>query len=57
MRRSSTSLFRSFWTRRKRSPTTSTRKQVEDIFAHIPQQKTSLVFTPQAVVKMMVDSP
>lgn len=27
----------------------------EDIFAYIPQQKTSLVFTPQAVVKMMVD--
>ncbi|MCF6506688.1 restriction endonuclease subunit R [Blastococcus sp. MG754426] len=31
-------------------------EQVEDIFAYIPQQKTSLVFTPQAVVKMMVDS-
>ena len=30
--------------------------QTEDIFAYIPQQKTSLVFTPQAVVKMMVDS-
>lgn len=29
--------------------------QTEDIFAYIPQQKTSLVFTPKAVVKMMVD--
>ncbi|MCI1831427.1 MAG: DEAD/DEAH box helicase family protein [Bifidobacterium sp.] len=28
----------------------------EDIFAYIPQQKTSLVFTPQLVVKMMVDT-
>lgn len=28
---------------------------VEDIFAYIPQQKTSLVFTPRTVVKMMVD--
>lgn len=27
----------------------------EDIFAYIPQQKTSLVFTPQSVVKTMVD--
>lgn len=27
----------------------------EDIFAYIPQQKTSLVFTPRAVVTMMVD--
>jgi len=27
----------------------------EDIFAYIPQQKTSLVFTPQRVVKQMVD--
>lgn len=30
--------------------------QIENIFAYIPQQKTSLVFTPQAVVKMMVDT-
>ena len=30
--------------------------QTENIFAYIPQQKTSLVFTPQAVVKMMVDT-
>jgi len=30
--------------------------QTEDIFAYIPQQKTSLVFTPKAVVTMMVDS-
>ena len=30
--------------------------QTEDIFAYIPQQKTSLVFTPQPVVKMMVDT-
>jgi type II restriction enzyme len=30
--------------------------QTETIFAYIPQQKTSLVFTPQPVVKMMVDS-
>jgi type II restriction enzyme len=30
--------------------------QTEDIFAYIPQQKTSLVFTPQAVVKLMVDA-
>ena len=30
--------------------------QTENIFAYIPQQKTSLVFTPQAVVKMMVDA-
>ena len=29
--------------------------QTEDIFAYIPQQKTSLVFTPQSVVKLMVD--
>ncbi|MFT4260252.1 DEAD/DEAH box helicase [Microbacterium sp.] len=29
--------------------------QTEDIFAYIPQQKTSLVFTPQSVVKRMVD--
>jgi len=29
--------------------------QTEDIFAYIPQQKASLVFTPQPVVKMMVD--
>jgi type II restriction enzyme len=28
----------------------------ENIFAYIPQQKTSLVFTPQPVVKMMVDT-
>ena len=28
----------------------------EDIFAYIPQQKTSLVFTPKAVVTMMVDT-
>lgn len=27
----------------------------ENIFAYVPQQKTSLVFTPQAVVEMMVD--
>ncbi|KAB2813097.1 restriction endonuclease subunit R [Pimelobacter simplex] len=31
-------------------------EQTEDIFAYIPQQKTSLVFTPQAVVKLMVDT-
>lgn len=30
--------------------------QTENIFAYIPQQKTSLVFTPQDVVKMMVDA-
>lgn len=30
--------------------------QAENIFAYIPQQKTSLVFTPQPVVKMMVDT-
>lgn len=30
--------------------------QTENIFAYIPQQKTSLVFTPQSVVKMMVDA-
>ncbi|MCA9834612.1 MAG: DEAD/DEAH box helicase family protein [Thermomicrobiales bacterium] len=30
--------------------------QQENIFAYIPQQKTSLVFTPEAVVKMMVDT-
>ena len=30
--------------------------QTENIFAYIPQQKTSLVFTPQPVVKMMVDT-
>ena len=30
--------------------------QTEDIFAYIPQQKTSLVFTPKAVVTMMVDT-
>jgi len=30
--------------------------QTEDIFAYIPQQKTSLVFTPLPVVKMMVDA-
>jgi type II restriction enzyme len=30
--------------------------QTENIFAYIPQQKTSLVFTPQSVVKMMVDT-
>ncbi|ABL81102.1 MULTISPECIES: DEAD/DEAH box helicase family protein [unclassified Nocardioides] len=29
--------------------------QTENIFAYIPQQKTSLVFTPQHVVKTMVD--
>ncbi|WP_338750163.1 DEAD/DEAH box helicase [Janibacter alittae] len=29
--------------------------QTESIFAYIPQQKTSLVFTPQPVVKKMVD--
>lgn len=29
--------------------------QTENIFAYIPQQKTSLVFTPQPVVKQMVD--
>ena len=29
--------------------------QTEDIFAYIPQQKTSLVFTPKAVVTKMVD--
>jgi len=30
--------------------------QTENIFAYIPEQKTSLVFTPQPVVKMMVDT-
>jgi type II restriction enzyme len=30
--------------------------QTENIFAYIPQQKTSLVFTPQPVVRMMVDT-
>lgn len=30
--------------------------QTENIFAYIPQQKTSLVFTPQRVVRMMVDT-
>lgn len=30
-------------------------RQTENIFAYIPQQKTSLVFTPEAVVKNMVD--
>lgn len=30
--------------------------QTEDIFAYIPRQKTSLVFTPKPVVKMMVDA-
>ena len=30
--------------------------QTEDIFAYIPQQKTSLVFTPKLVVTMMVDT-
>jgi type II restriction enzyme len=30
--------------------------QTENIFAYIPQQKTSLVFTPQRVVKLMVDT-
>lgn len=30
--------------------------QTENIFAYIPHQKTSLVFTPQSVVKMMVDT-
>lgn len=29
--------------------------QTEDIFAYIPQQKTSLVFTPRSVVEKMVD--
>lgn len=31
-------------------------EQTEDIFAYIPQQKTSLVFTQQPVVKLMVDA-
>jgi type II restriction enzyme len=31
-------------------------KQIENIFAYIPQQKTSLVFTPQPVVKTMLDT-
>lgn len=30
--------------------------QTEDIFAYVPQQKTSLVFTPKPVVKSMVDT-
>ena len=30
--------------------------QTEDIFAYIPQQKASLVFTPKAVVTMMADA-
>ncbi len=30
--------------------------QTENIFAYIPQQNTSLVFTPQPTVKMMVDA-
>lgn len=30
--------------------------QTETIFAYVPQQKTSLVFTPPAVVKLMVDT-
>lgn len=30
--------------------------QTEDIFAYIPHQKTSLVFTPRAVVEAMVDT-
>jgi type II restriction enzyme len=30
--------------------------QTENIFAYIPQQRTSLVFTPQPVVKMIVDT-
>jgi type II restriction enzyme len=29
--------------------------QTEDIFAYIPQQKTSLVFTPRSAVEKMVD--
>lgn len=29
--------------------------QTENIFAYVPQQKTSLVFTPEPVVKQMVD--
>ena len=37
-------------------PTTSTTALTENIFAYIPQQKTSLVFTPQPVVTMMVDT-
>lgn len=32
------------------------KSQTEDIFAYIPQQKTSLVFTPRAVVETMVDA-
>lgn len=30
--------------------------QTENIFAYIPQQKTSLVFTPQSVVRLMVEA-
>lgn len=30
--------------------------QTEDIFAYIPQQKTSLVFTPRPIVTLMVDT-
>ena len=30
--------------------------QTENIFAYIPQQKTSLVFTPQPIVNMIVDT-
>ena len=30
--------------------------QTENVFAYIPQQKTSLVFTPESVVKRMVDA-
>lgn len=30
--------------------------QTENIFAYIPQQKTSLVFTPESVVKLMVEA-
>lgn len=30
--------------------------QTENIFAYIPQQKTSLVFTPQSVVQLMVEA-
>jgi len=33
-----------------------TEGQTENIFAYIPQQKTSLVFTPASVVKLMVEA-
>jgi type II restriction enzyme len=45
-----------FLTRKEQLADYFDESQTEDIFAYIPHQKTSLVFTPRAVVETMIDA-